>query len=177
MGICGVHAPKTTRSERQLRSVIKVLSILSLVAIIGIVALQVLAATSKSSEKSGLNRLPASISLGFTVTEKEEAKISEIQIVKLDCLENLSTVEVPLDVALIRVTGQWCETGKMVKVKTSTSLMQNRATGLYATVFNMPQQRFSSDLIALANGNNSVSITVQDDTGHAHLYQLEINRK
>ncbi len=158
-----------------MRSVVKVLSIFSLVAIIAIVALQVLAATTKHDDLGAINRIPASLSLGFTITEKEEAKFADIEVIDLTCVENLKSVDVPQAVALVRVTGRWCDLGN--SVKTGTSLVQNRATGLYATVFNMPQSRFSSDLISLAEGNNSVSITVQDQMGHAHLYQLEINRK
>lgn len=152
----------------------KILSLFSLVGVLVIVTIQVLAAT-KGEEFKSLQRFPASLSLGLKFSESVNIPISDIAVIDLSCLEMQKQVEVEPSVGLVRVSGQWC--GLENKLKAQSSIVQNRATGLFATVFNMPKHRFSSDLIALADGSNSVSITVQDLSGQTHLYQLEIIRK
>jgi hypothetical protein len=138
----------------------------------GLVALTLLATNPKEPSAASIGaiaRAPASLVTMALNTEQTVAPLLErTSTLVFDCQPPVSAI-VTQDTKQIRLSGKLCAT--------ESAEVTNMTNGYTATIFKSTPDRFTSDYIHLAEGNNRLRITYLNGDGQHESKEFQLSRE
>ncbi len=102
------------------------------------------------------------------------AKSESLETIDLSCLKSTSQYNLTTSAQQVRLRARNCSGQSLVLKDTS---MVHRESGIAATIFSLGQNRFTSDYISLADGENEIGVHAQLANGNSTIVKVIISKK
>lgn len=146
-------------SDTESVSLLKMLSV-AVFILGGWIVMDLTAPPTRAEPEKVSQRQPASLITVREATGSRSAMRSVVSTLSLECIESLQNVEIKSQSRQLRLVGKSCVPTEDTRPLSIT----NTSNGFVATVFQKPNQEFTTDYMYLKDGMNHIVIARQEAT-------------